>query len=99
MKMDYMTLYYVKLWHGDQVYYKIGRTTRTVKERFANEPQLHVIVLFAITFEYKIALKYERRLLRDYPAFKVAPGILKYGGFSEVYSKDILELDTVKIYR
>lgn len=87
-------LYYLRVVdsNGD-VYYKVGITNQTVKDRFNRDSNwvcLHQ-EHFKLGKEAQLA---ERDILDSYKEYRVSrPGILKSGGFTELFLSDVLKLD------
>ncbi len=91
-----MILYYVRLEGIEGKFYKIGRTLQTIKRRFRAENHLIITVLFELELEHAICVKYEQRLLRRYRTKeKPTKVVLFKGGNNEVFTQDILGLDSI----
>lgn len=89
------TLYYLRIEDGYKLYYKIGITNRSVKERFFKVDLERITVISEVHYENGIdALNEERRILDSYRThrYKGEP-ILTSGGNTELFVKDVLELD------
>ena len=89
-------LYYLRIDHYGNVFYKIGITNRSVESRF-NEIDLEKItILKTWYFENGAdALKEETRILREYRGFNQNGSIWALSsGNHELFTKDVLELDT-----
>lgn len=83
-------LYYLKVTYNNQVFYKIGITNRTIKERFGSDMK-YIQVLHKIHYKSgQDAYNEEQRILNKFKDFKyVGPDILKSGN-TELFIKDIL---------
>ena len=89
-------LYYIKLIkEPNLIYYKIGITNKTVTERFKAEKHIKIKILLEKHFEIGYdAEKEEQNLLRHHKVNRVVDKeMLLYGGHTELFDKDILELD------
>ena len=87
-------LYYLKV-NGGQAY-KIGITNKTVEERFSKE-EMKIIEILAIK-DYvngEKCYKAEQQVLEDYKEFKYNGVPLLVSGNTELFDKDVLELDTI----
>ncbi len=89
-------LYYLKL-NGGQ-YYKIGITNLDVKKRFTKD-ELSIIEVLATRY-YEVgqdAYDAEQQVLEDYKEFKcIGLNILKSGN-TELFSRDILDIDPMHL--
>jgi|GEM_PF-2010545 len=83
-------LYYLNILGTE--YYKIGITNRTITKRF-NKDLDNIEIIKEILFENGIfAHKIEQKILKKYKQFLYkGPPILKSGGNSEIFIKDIFE--------
>ncbi len=84
-------LYYLKINKGKA--YKIGITGQSLVERFGSDMQ-HIDVVKI--WEYKVgedAYIKEQKILSDYAEFKYTGEYLLKSGNTELFNKDILELD------
>jgi len=89
-------LYYLRINRPDQSsLYKIGITNRTVKERFAGRDLELITIISEWHFDCGVnAQKRERELLYQNIADSyVGPPILRCGGNTELFNRDILGLD------
>lgn len=92
-------LYYIKIEkEGFDIVYKIGITKNSVYKRFKddiNKNNVKITTLKETLFETgEPAYKEEQRILRKYYEFKYwGDNILICGGNSELFTKDILDLD------
>jgi len=89
-------LYYLKITKENLVYYKIGITTRSVKERFRTEPKSTIIkIIQEIPYTTgKEAKDEESRILQQYSAHRQnIPELLVSGGNTELFEFDVLGLD------
>lgn len=93
VKIKPTIVYYISLNDGQA--YKIGLTTQTVERRFQRE---NVNIKTLKTWEFptqKKASEYERSVLKEYNQHQYSGReILKYGGRTELFSMDILGLDS-----
>ena len=89
-------LYYIKLCIGITSYYKIGITTRTIKERFRDESHLEITELYYNIFSTaQEALDLESSILCEFSQYRSSSvNILKSGGNTELFNKDVLGFDT-----
>ena len=85
-------LYYLKI-NGGQAY-KIGITNRTIGERFSNT-ELQVIEVLKTWYYIKgyEASEEEQRILKEYKEYKYTGDNLLTSGNTELFCKDILNLD------
>lgn len=85
-------LYYIKI--GE--YYKIGITNRTVRKRFELDRDKSIKILSETEFNTGIEAKEaEKEILSLYADKRVyVPGFLKSGGNTELFTEDILGLDS-----
>jgi ribosomal protein L37AE/L43A len=88
-------LYYLKIIHDKQIYYKIGITNRSINERF-NAKDLKKIKVIKI-WNYNLgvdAFLKEQQILNLYKEHQYTGGkILTSGGNTEIFIFDILNLD------
>lgn len=90
-------MYYLKVEHRNRIYYKIGITNRTVGKRFEAKDLKKITVLKE--WKYKkgsTALKKEQGILKKYAKhrYRGRVKILKSSGNTELFTKDVLDLDT-----
>lgn len=95
------SLYYLKITTPDNtVLYKIGITTKTVRERYYNESKVgcSIEVLHEELFNTgRPAYEEEQRLLSMYKDYKyIGPAIFTKGGNSELLTEDVLGYDKTK---
>lgn len=95
-------LYYVSvLTDNNETLYKIGITNHTIKKRFSivDRSRMRVIKIW----RYEIgeeAFELERRIKAKFKSYKYnGPGILESGGDTELFTKDILDLDKLDYRR
>lgn len=89
------TLYYLRIDHEDTVYYKIGITYKTVEDRYYSSDLEKITILSTVELDdrYK-ALKLERYFLQTFSEYRYKGSpILVSGGNTELFTKDVLELD------
>jgi hypothetical protein len=91
-------LYYLRVVDptDNQIYYKIGITNRSVEERFTSTDLQKITVLK--TWEYPIgetAYNYEQQILKTFNDYRYNNDkiILESSGDTELFIKDVLELD------
>lgn len=86
--------YYLKIFHENKYYYKIGITNRTIKKRYSLTDMKKITIL--MENHYKLggeALRLETQLKRSYKKDRyIGKPILKSGN-SEIFVKDIMQLD------
>lgn len=88
------TLYYIKILKNEDAFYKIGVTTKSIKERFKKE-FLDIFIIASWEYDHeKDAYRKEQEIINYFRQFKIKYKILKGHGNSEIFSKDILGLDT-----
>lgn len=89
-------LYYLKV-NGGQAY-KIGITTRSVDQRFISKDLAIIEVLATTYYEVgKDAFNKEQEILKKYKEYKYTGDNLLRDGNSELFSQDVLGLDTKSI--
>jgi hypothetical protein len=83
-------LYYIKIYHNDNILYKIGITTRTIKKRLVGE-RIKYDVLFSKKYEIgRDAKRVETLILEKYNHHKYdGDKILRYTGNTEIFICDI----------
>lgn len=88
-------LYYLKITTDKSPLYKIGVSNYTVKKRFCNNDLKNITILKTFTYILgKDALEEEKRILTKFKTYKYKGNkILDSGGNSELFTKDILDLD------
>jgi len=96
---DYLpgTLYYLRVTDEEnRVSYKIGITNRTVEERCDARDLAKISIIKTWNYPKGLdARKEERRILNDFKVYKVAGGYAPLmSGNTELFDRDILELDT-----
>jgi hypothetical protein len=89
-------LYYIRIDTDITSYYKIGITTRTIKERFRDESHLKITELYYNLFPTaQEALELENNILCEFSQYRNSSvNILKSGGNTELFNKDVLGFDT-----
>lgn len=87
-------LYYLKILHNDKIYYKIGITNRTVKQRFSLE-DLSKITILKETFYLSGLDAYheEQKILKDFKGMLTLDKKILSSGNSELFEVDVLKLD------
>jgi len=89
-------LYYIKIVsYHQEVYYKIGITNRTIKDRFFRDRDKTIKILLQKEFELGTDARLEEQsILSKYKDKRVTvPDFLKSGGNTELFEIDILGLD------
>ena len=82
-------VYIVKCWNQEEVFYKIGKTYRDIKTRFAGYQMPYEYEMIKVfTDEAKTISELERSLQKDNKEFKYVPK-LEFHGMYECYSKVI----------
>ena len=91
------TLYYLVVKHCGQTLYKIGVTNRTVSERFCNTDLDKITVLRTLEFDTgQKAFDLEQYYLHLFQDCRYkGEDVLKSGGNTELFTNDILGLDTL----
>lgn len=88
-------LYYLKVQTKTQTLYKIGITNNTVKQRFKSDMAKIIVIRECLFQDGTIAPSIERKVLNKYSESRYkGPDILKYAGNTELFTKDIFNLDT-----
>jgi hypothetical protein len=88
------TLYYIKFYQNEKIYYKIGITNNTVSQRFKTERvPFEVISEKQYLFGY-MAKEEERRILEKYDKFRYKGEPFLISGNTELFTLDVLKLDT-----
>ena len=91
------TLYYLRVSVRGEVAYKIGITNRTVRDRYTIEEMENITVLKE--WEYPIghdAARAESSILSDFKVYKWKGSALLNSGNTELFDRDVLELDNGK---
>ena len=84
------TLYYVEFNYHGTLYYKIGITTRTIKQRFAGDP-IPYRVLWKRTYKSgRSAYIREQKILKKYAKYLCNGVYILRSGNCELFSKDIM---------
>lgn len=87
------TLYYISINNGQA--YKIGITNHSVKKRFLKDPGLDYKIIATFDFELGLdALNKETEIKRQFKDAKYTGEPLLLNGNTELFSYDILGLDT-----
>lgn len=87
------TLYYIKVTIENDIAYKIGITNRTIEERFCKDIGKIQIVK---TWDFpngKDARKEEKKILDKFAVYKWTGPALLVDGNTELFDRDVLELD------
>lgn len=87
-------LYYIKIIKDTNIFYKIGITTKSVKHRFSNEKNISIVILKEKLFNSRQEARNEESLiLKTFKKYRGNLQVLDYGGNSEVFNIDVLNLD------
>ncbi|MBE9561783.1 MAG: hypothetical protein IMF12_02805, partial [Proteobacteria bacterium] len=87
-------LYYLKVETRFALAYKIGITNNDISVRFPPRELKKITVLKTWNYDIgKEALKEEQRILKEFKQYKYAGDSLLSSGNTELFNKDILELD------
>ena len=92
------TLYLVKIFNKDEVFYKIGKTINETKKRFSGKNKLpyEYSVINEYTSEIGEIYDLEVVLHRKYKIFKYTPKIC-FGGYTECYTTDLPIEELIKL--
>jgi len=90
-------MYYLRVESSNDTLYKIGITNRTISERFESADLDKITVLRTLEFDTgQKAFDLEQYYLRLFHEHRYqGPSILKSGGNTELFTHDILRLDTL----
>jgi len=89
-KEESAILYYLRLDNG---IYKIGITNRSIKERFYGDNHIITVIAEVHYLKGADALKREQEIIEEFKEFKYfGPKILKTGGNTELFTKNILSI-------
>ncbi len=82
------TLYFIRCWNKDEEFYKIGITTRTLKERFSkgNTFPYDYEIITQFHGDAKLVYKLENKFHKEYKLMKYSPGF-KFDGYTECFTK------------
>lgn len=85
-------LYYIKITKDYETYYKLGITNRTITERFRDDKDKQIDIIWTETYsDGKLAQAKELALLQEHKSKRVnITGFLRSGGNSELFEVDIL---------
>ena len=84
-------LYYIKV----NDLYKIGITTKTIEERYKGDRNVNIKVIKIWKFETgRFAYEKEQEILKKYKKFKYVGEDIITGGNNELFTKDVLGLDS-----
>lgn len=92
---DYLPgiVYYLKVENKGKVAYKIGITNRTVKDRFKSDMRYITVLKTWDFIKGKDARDMEREILINFKVYKWVDENLLDSGNTELFDRDILELD------
>lgn len=84
-------LYYLKVVYQGEVYWKIGITNLTLKERYRPSDRSKIETIFFINFnDGSIPMKLEKEILFKYKEFRVKNKRPLQTGNTELFTKDVL---------
>lgn len=87
------SLYYLRICDKDQIYWKIGITNRSVKERFKGDLN-KITILYFHTFDLgSQAALCEKNILNMFKAYKAENVSILKSGNTELFTKDVLQMD------
>lgn len=93
-KKEKAIVYYLKIYHQDKTYYKIGITNRDITKRFSTKEMKKIEVIKIWNFEYgEDAMNFEREILNKYSIFRCNNLNILTTGNTELFSKNVLQLD------
>lgn len=86
-------LYYIKITHNNNIYYKIGITNKTIEDRFKKGEMKIIDVLNIIDYNCGVdAYTTEQKILKEFSGYRYnGEPILSSGGNTEIFIKDIFE--------
>ena len=84
-------LYYLEFTVGEKKYYKIGITTKSIKERFAYETTPYKILDYKLYASGKTAYNKEQKILKKYNKFRYTEYDILKSGNSELFTKNVLK--------
>ena len=95
---DTAYLYYIRIERNNERYYKVGITKNTLEERYKGSDLKNIICLLWKEYDkgWKAA-EQEKQIVTEFKDFVFKdPTLLKRGGAgTEIFSKDILQLDRI----
>jgi len=84
------TLYYIEIIKDFKKFWKIGITTKSIKERYNRDKNLNYKILYEEKFENgKDAFLKEQMILRTFNSFKYKGSKILAGGNSEIFIKNV----------
>ena len=87
-------LYYIKIIQDKNTYYKIGITNNDLKLRFKSDMQYITVLNIKKYVNGVDAYIEEQRILKEHFDDRyIGPPILRYRGNTEIFTKDVLNLD------
>jgi len=92
------SLYYLRIVHDGELFYKIGITNRSVEKRFPYAKfNYEILMEKKFLFGY-LAKEEEQRILKKFKKHRYSgKPLLKAGGNTELFIKDVLKLDMPKL--
>ena len=87
------TLYYIRFKYNNSYYYKVGITTRSIKQRFTRD-HLDFKVLFSKTYPGgRLAYVKEQEILRKYYMYRYSGPPILHSGNTEIFTKNVMRSD------
>lgn len=92
------TLYLLKIFNQDEVFYKIGKTISKIKKRFSGKNKLPYEYSIINEYTSEIGEIYDLEVIlhRKYKTFKYPPK-LYFGGYTECYTLDLPTEEIIKL--
>lgn len=92
--MENLSKKQIKIETVDQILYKIGITNQSVKHRFGNPKDIKITTLQELYFDDGFdCLALERKILKEYREFQYKGLPILQNGNTEIFIKDVLNLD------
>ncbi len=90
-------LYYIKIKHSDQLYYKIGITNNTVNSRYKRYDKIKFLDYLEFKFEKGIeAFNIEKLILKEFKKHIILDFVVLKDGNTEIFDTDILNFEELK---
>ena len=90
-------LYYIKIKHLDQLYFKIGITNNTVESRYKRYDKIKFLDYIEIKFEKgQDANNIEKSILREFKKNIVSNIVVLKDGNTEIFDQDVLNFEEFK---
>lgn len=89
-------LYYLRIFDGIYLCYKIGITTRTVEQRYSKDELQYITVLWEESFQSSLdAWLEEQQIIATFKKYVIAePLVAIRSGHTEIFTEDVLRGDT-----